>query len=66
MADTNWSNATAAAIECARCARPKSEHVLVNCSNDSFVGQAVLVCPTAIWKEPAPLPKLKTEVSPKP
>lgn len=35
---------------CARCGRPKAEHVLVNWSDAPHVGAAALVCPTAIYE----------------
>jgi hypothetical protein len=36
---------------CARCGYTRKSHALANYTDGAFVGQAVLVCPFAQWKD---------------
>lgn len=41
-------------VPCARCGYTRQGHALANFADGQNVGQAVLICPFATWKEAVP------------
>jgi hypothetical protein len=57
---SEWGQEVTEETPCARCGRPKDEHILVNATDGVVVGQFVLLCPTATYNPvftPQPRPR---------
>jgi hypothetical protein len=48
---------------CTQCSRPAAEHWAVNFANGPFIGETVLLCPTAVFRA-IPLREAPTKVCP--